>query len=299
MMERTERTALNPSRIALAFLFLCVSPFGADDPAAPFTRDEYKPPGTGFGWGAKQTLPYALFVPKTTPHVRYPLILWLDDDTPSLNKLRHRPGGTPQISGSNRWGARLWVEPQVQASHPCFVVAPERAGPLSFSGGAMWENPPNIFDDYNPEGGPSVRLGESVDLILHLASRYPIDTRRIYIVGQGGGATGLWDLLDNEAELFAGGIAASGRLPSGLLDEAGDPRTRGKFASTPVWIFHCGQDRTVSAFQTLELATDLFRAGAAPRVTEVPNTGHDDACWQHIFTAVPELAPWLFSQQRR
>ena len=289
MMERTERTALNPSRIALASLFLCIPSFSADDPA-PFTRAEYKLSG--------QTLPYALFIPKTAANERYPLILWLDDDTPSVNKFRNSPGDAPQISGSNRWGARLWVEPRVQASHPCFVLAPERTGKLVISG-AMWDYPPNIFDDYNPEGGPSVRLGKTFDLILHLTSRYPIDTRRIYIVGQGGGATGLWDLLDMQSDFFAGGIAASGRLPSGLLDEAGDPRTRGKFASAPVWIFHCGRDRTVSGFQTLTLATDLFSAGAAPRVTEVPGAGHDDACWQHIFTAVPDLVPWLFSQQRR
>ena len=288
MMEPTERTALNPSRIALASLFLCIPSFSAED-AAPFTRDDYKLPG--------QTLPYALFIPKTAANERYPLILWLDDDTPSVNKFRNSPGDTPQISGSNRWGARLWVEPQVQASHRCFVLAPERAGKLSFFGGALWHYPANDLERY-PTGGPSIRLSESFDLILRLTSRYPIDPKRIYIVGQGGGATGLWDLLDMQSDFFAGGIAASGRLPGGLLDEAGDPRTRGKFASTPVWIFHCGQDRTVSGFETLTLATDLFSAGAAPRVTEVPGAGHDDACWQHIFTAEPDLVTWLFSQRR-
>ncbi len=298
MMERTERTTLNPSRIALASLFLCLPSFSGDDPA-PFTKDEYKPRGTGFEWGAKQTLRYALFIPKTAANERYPLILWLDDDTPSVNKFRHRAGDTPQISGSNRWGARLWVEPQVQASHPCFVVAPERAGMLSFSGGAMWDFPPNIFDDDDPDGGPSIRLAESFDLVLGLTSHYSIDPKRIYIVGQGGGATGLWDLLDMHPDFFAAGVAASGRLPSDLLDEVDDPATRGKFASAPVWIFHCGQDRTISHLQTLLLSFDLFHAGAVPRVTEVPGAGHDDACWQHIFTAEPDLVTWLFSQRRR
>ena len=288
---------MHPSRIVLASLFLCIPSFSGDD-AAPFTRDEYKPPGSGFGWGAKQTLPYALFVPKTAANERYPLILWLDDDTPSVNKFRHPPGDAPQISGSNRWGARLWVEPQVQASHPCFVLAPERAGKLSFSGGALWDYPPNDLEEYDT-GGPSIRLSESFDLILRLTSRYPIDPKRIYIVGQGGGATGLWDLLDMHPDFFAAGIAASGRLPRDVLDEVDDPATRGKFASAPVWIFHCGKDGTFSHLQTLVLSFDLFRAGAAPRVTEVPGAGHDDACWQHIFTAVPDLVPWLFSQQRR
>ena len=69
---------------------------------------------------ASGSMPYRLFVPDTgTRGSPLPVIVYL-----------HGGGGAGktnlgQITGGNTSGTHLWTEPQMQARHPAFVVAPQ------------------------------------------------------------------------------------------------------------------------------------------------------------------------------
>jgi poly(3-hydroxybutyrate) depolymerase/Ca2+-binding EF-hand superfamily protein len=66
------------------------------------------------------SIPYRLFEPQPVdPESKYPLVVYL-----------HGSGGRgtdnlKQISGGNLYGSRLWALAEIQAKHPCFVLAPQ------------------------------------------------------------------------------------------------------------------------------------------------------------------------------
>ena len=67
-------------------------------------------------------------------------------------------------------GAIAWASPEFQAQHPCFVIAPE-------------------FDEIivDDTSTASNYLDATINLIKHLKTKLPIDSKRLYTTGQSGG----------------------------------------------------------------------------------------------------------------
>ncbi len=66
-----------------------------------------------------ETMPYRLFRPRTEPGRLYPLVVFLHGSSGSGTDNRK------QLDGGNWFGGLLWVLPENQERHPCFVLAPQ------------------------------------------------------------------------------------------------------------------------------------------------------------------------------
>ncbi len=184
------------------------------------------------------------------------------------------------ILTSNPESIGRWLEPEARRAHPCYVVAP-------WSGGRHWEE-----GDWNTITPLAEKPGDNARLVLALVERLvrdlPIDSGRIYLVGQSMGAFGVWDLLARRPDLFAAAIPVCG---------GGDPAQAGRMKKLPIWAFHGDADTVIRVERTRAMATALEAAGSRDfRYWEYPGADHDP-CSERAWTE-PALADWLFSQKR-
>ncbi|MFO0576652.1 MAG: PHB depolymerase family esterase [Polyangia bacterium] len=227
------------------------------------------------------TLPYRLLVPPTlappssaqgpAPREPVPLVLLLhgagergDDNQAQLRN------GAAELLGSDAAVARfpcVFVLPQCPAGHRWVEVD--------------WAQPSHVMPQQ-----PSVPLGAVLELVPALAARYPIDGRRVYLIGLSMGGFGVYDLLCRAPERFAAAVAICGGADESRILAA---------AALPLWAFHGARDEVVRVERSRRIVAALQKGGGAPRYTEYPEVGHDS--WSRAF-AEPELLPWLFSQRR-
>lgn len=126
-----------------------------------------------------------------------------------------------------------WAEPEAQAEHPAFVMAPQRHPDLS------WQN---------EEG----RAGLFA-MVEHAKETLPIDPDRVYITGLSLGSIGTWNLLIDDSDVFAGAVTvAYGPGANPGLEELVD---------FPIWQFHSEDDRTVPVQGVYDSVTALEELG--------------------------------------
>ena len=209
------------------------------------------------------TLPYRLFVPDATARTKpLPLILYL-----------HGGGGVgrdnqKQISGGNTAGTHAWTSAEAQRKHPAFVLAPQLADSWRASG---WSD-----------------VAETVlQLIAALSREFAIDADRVYVTGQSLGGYGTWHFITRHPDVFAAAVPLCG---------GGDPSRASVARALPIWAFHGARDPVVAVTESREMIAALRRAGSSVKYTEYEDVGHD--VWTRAY-AEPDLADWLFTQQRR
>lgn len=213
------------------------------------------------------SLPYRLFVPQgDDPASRYPLVLFLHGGAGAGTD------NISQISGGNRAGSHVWIDPDVRARHPAFVVAPQLPGMGS------WAYP----------GSPELsRYGAAaVALVEQLVGEHAIDRARIYVTGQSRGGWGVWDLIGKRPDLFAAGVPVCG---------GGDAASVAAASEVAVWAFHGARDRTVPVEGARALVEALRAAGGEVRYTEYDHSGH--AIWNRAY-GDDDLVEWLFGQRK-
>lgn len=110
---------------------------------------------------------------------KYPLVVFLADAVESV-------GGA---SGQLPYGALVWAGPESQAANPCFVLAPQ----LSAA-------------DLTRLSGKSGALAMLPAMIDEVAKRNPIDSKRIYIAGQGLGGSAAMHLNIAGPDIFAASL---------------------------------------------------------------------------------------------
>lgn len=215
-------------------------------------------------------LRYRLFVPKNyDPSRKYPIVVFLH------GKSRKGSDNVRQIGSA---GAMLWVKPELQRKHPCFVVAPQ-APPDS--GWGCPEILPELMDP----------IRNVMAVLDQLEDEFSIDTDREYITGQSGGGGGTSTSIISLPNRFAAAVLVC-------------PANRGKpwkavhaqlVKHMPLWFFHGAADPIVSVELTRKTVKLLKDAGANPRYTEYPNEKHN--CWEKAYDT-PGLTDWLFSQSQ-
>jgi predicted peptidase len=234
-----------------------------DNPAAPVPRGEFVArtrPAIG------GVMPYRLFVPtENDPQKRYPLIVWL-----------HGAGGggsdnAAQIAGDQVPGTHTWTTPEGQAAHPAFVLVPQTTG--------AWAS--STVPDLSPA------LARVTAILDSVQREFPIDSRRVYVLGQSIGGLGAWNLVSNSPERFAAAVI--------LCPVPGDISRAARAARLPIWIFQGDEDSPSFVSGSRALVAALKAAGGRPRYTEYHKAGHD--IWTRVF-ADPEIVPWLFAQSR-
>ncbi len=218
-------------------------------------------------------MPYRLFRPATAQ--KSPLIVYL-----------HGSGGSgddnlKQLAFGNIFGTRVWLLPENQKEFPCYVLAPQTdRGWARYDLSQQTQGPAKII----PGLGEGSRV--ALEIVEALRREFPIDDRRIYVMGQSMGGAGTWNMIANRPLLFAAAAACCGSISA-------DDGTAS--IETPLWNFHGASDRTVPVSVSRDRMAARKKAGGRPIYTEYAGVDHN--CWEWAFTE-PALPKWLFSQLR-
>lgn len=122
--------------------------------------------------------------------------------------------------------------------------------------------------------------------VKYVASRYRVDSRRIYLIGHSMGAYGLWRTAATNPNLYAALVPISGH---------GNPSDAKVFAGLPVWAFHGDKDNVIPAVESRRMMEAIREAGGKPRLTILPDAGHGTCPTVYKRR---DLWEWLFRQRR-
>ncbi|HEY2458929.1 MAG TPA: alpha/beta hydrolase-fold protein [Candidatus Acidoferrum sp.] len=212
-------------------------------------------------------LPYRLYVPHSySNQQKYPLVLWLHGGT------GRGSDNLKQLDRQNQLGTHFWIAPDVQEKFPAFVLVPQCPS------GEVWADP-----EFNQ---PSKALLLTIEILAKVQKDYSIDADRIYLAGQSMGGSGVWSLLQNYPEKWAGALVLS------AYDTFTAPEA---IAQIPLWVFQGDEDMSVPVDMVRDMMKQLKKVHANLRYTEYHKMDHE--VWTKAF-AEPDLLPWLSSQKR-
>ncbi len=216
-------------------------------------------------------LPYRLAKPlHYDPRATYPLILLLH--------------GAGERGDDNRAQllhvAPALLSPENREKYPCFVVVPQCPK------GKKWVEVNWSAPNHRQPCQPSAAMAPTLELLQNLQKEFPIDSRRLYVIGLSMGGYGAWDVIARYPCMFAAAVPICG---------GGDECTAPRIAGVPIWAFHGAKDTVVPATRTRKMIDALQQAGGKPRYTEYPNCSHNS--WDSAI-AEPDLLPWLFAQRQ-
>jgi dienelactone hydrolase len=224
-------------------------------------------------------LPYRLFVPTNQqPGALYRLVLHLHGGWGV---------GEDNVHQFAEPGAPVFVRPDNQARHPCFLVAPQvpTAVAQTYPNLCWWALRDRV-----------------IGLLKVVQAQYPIDPDRIYVTGESLGGVGTWTFAAGYPELFAAAVPVAGFGVSEQMQG---------LVTLPIWAFHGSEDqidapdlvmeyfsdamgRMITAKGSRALVADLRHVGACPIYTEyVADHGMFGEAYEK-----PGLLDWLMAQRR-
>jgi predicted peptidase len=166
------------------------------------------------------------------------------------------------------------------AKHPFFMIVPQCPAEQKWAD-VDWSKDKNSMTDE-----PSRSMALVLDLVDQVSKDFPVDEKRIYIMGLSMGGFGTWDVISRHADKFAAAIPICG---------GGDPAQASKWLNLPIWVFHGGDDPVVKPERSREMVEAMKKVGGDIKYTEYPGVGHDS--WSPTFSNI-EVIEWLFSQSR-
>jgi predicted peptidase len=218
-------------------------------------------------------MPYRLYRPEATG--KLPLVVYL-----------HGSGGQgddneKQLGLGNVFGTRVWLSPENQKAHPCFVLVPQ-----TNRGWVRYDLAKIEKGTYEMVPGPGQGVSLALQVLDAVRHDYPIDDRRIYVMGQSMGGAGTWNMITTRPGFFAAAVPLCGSISK-------DDGTAS--AETPLWNFHGDSDQTVPVSTSRDRIAARRKAGGHPLATEYAGVDHN--VWEWAFTE-PALVDWMFSKQR-
>ena len=219
-------------------------------------------------------MPYRLFRPEAKG--KLPLVIYL-----------HGSGGQGddnerQLGSGNIFATRVWLLPENQKAHPCYVLVPQ-----SNRGWVRYDPEKLKKDQYEIVAGPGQGASLVLQVIDAVRRQFPIDDRRIYVTGQSMGGAGTWNMIASRPGFFAAAVPCCGATSKD--DGTGSPET-------PLWNFHGDFDQVVPVSLSRDRIAARKKAGGNPLSTEYSGVDHN--VWEWAYTE-PALVSWVFSQQRK
>jgi len=222
--------------------------------------------------GKGDTLYYRQLNPDANPKRHYPLLIFL-----------HGSGerGADNIS-QLKWGVMNFATEQNLLKYPAVIIAPQCPA------NAGWTPPGTSRNSITAPLAPTPT--KPMELLLALIKKMKadgqIDTSRIYITGLSMGGFGTFDAIEREPGLFAAAVPVCG---------GGDPAKAGAISKIPIWMFTGAEDPAVNPEFSLNMLEALWKAGARPGFTMLPEVGH--FAWLGAYTD-PLMIEWLFRQHK-
>jgi len=218
-------------------------------------------------------MPYRLFRPEAKG--KLPLVVYL-----------HGSGGQGddnerQLGLGNVFGTRVWLLPENQKAHPCYVLVPQ-----SNRGWVRYDLAKVEKGTYEMIPGPGLGVSLALEVVDALRHEFPIDDRRTYVTGQSMGGAGTWNMIATRPGFFAAAVPVCGSISK-------DDGTAS--LETPLWNFHGDSDQTVPVSCSRDRMAARRKAGGHPLSTEYAGVDHN--VWEWAFTE-PSLVSWVFSLQR-
>jgi len=209
-------------------------------------------------WTYNET-PLGLYLPKSTGKP-LPVVMYL-----------HYCTGTPVYP-------EFWIVPALNALEPCAVFLP--TAPALDNNCADWGG----TYDQNLRGAMVTALHELDSLIKH----FGFDAERQYLYGESMGGEGVYRLLTDFPDRFAGAISVVGYTVNKGAD---------KMAKTPLWILHGAEDGLSPVANDRAIYQAILDAGGTEvTYTEYPDLDHVPAM-EHARTE-PGLLAWLLAQKK-
>lgn len=162
-------------------------------------------------------LRYRLLTPASSSSpARYPLVVMLHGSG-AIGKDNEK-----QLS----WLARSWAHPVIRSQFPAYVLVPQAPARSADYDKSAIDN-----ELYSKPGMP---LNAMLELIEQTIKRYPVDTRRVYVIGFSMGGSATWNALIIRPSLFAAAIPIAGIAPERYHAK--------QIASIPIMIVHGNAD---------------------------------------------------------
>lgn len=223
---------------------------------------------------ANYSMPYRLFIPSGyNANTSYPLVLFLHGAG------ERGTNNTAQLTAYR--GATLWAEAVNQASHPCFVLAPQCPN------NKQWVNTNWSNGSYSIDNVPmSNELQMVKDIIETLKTQYNIDASRLYITGLSMGGYATWDFILRYPAMFKAAAPVCG---------AGDPSKASLISTIPLRVFHSSDDNIVPVSGSRDMVNAIKAVGPHTRTefyTEYTDQGHGS--WTNAYNT-PNLVDWMFT----
>jgi len=176
--------------------------------------------------------------------------------------------------------AKIWAREDIYSNYPAYVIAPQFP---SRSSNYKIDPKTNVL-----VSEPQACLNDALMLIDSLCKEFPIDQKRIYIIGHSMGASGAINSLSLRPNMFAAAVSASGIPNFTNLDI---------LSQTPIWLIHGNKDTEnpmdsdVLLYQTIQK-----RNGKKLKFDEVEGMEHE--LWPGLFLT-DALPKWLFSHRKK
>ncbi len=127
-------------------------------------------------------------------------------------------------------------------------------------------------------------------LIKHIASRYKVDEKRIYLTGLSMGGAATWDLAMDYPEYFAAIAPVCGPVNRNYPEKADNLK------DLPIMAFHGAMDDVVPIAGAASMIKRLQEIGNPARIVIYPDANHDS--WTKTYED-PELYKWFMDQARK
>jgi len=213
---------------------------------------------------SKAKLDFLLYLPSEygkDPQQKWPMIVFLHGE--------HLRGAYPDFLRGEPLPKML----ETQMNFPFVVVSPVGNGGYQF-----WATEEMIKPLFT--------------LLEEIQTMYSIDPNRIYLIGDGMGGNGVWEIGLRNPEYFAalapigGYIGYPFETPDNICD----------LKDVPVWAFHGGKDGMVPVEVEQNLVDALNACGGNAQITVKPDATINI---RYEAYANPELYDWFLSQSRK
>lgn len=169
---------------------------------------------------------------------------------------------------------------EMPKNYPAFIVVPV------LPKGMTWAVPVRKHPSTFVFAYLKQHLNDAVELVAQLSKDYPVDKRRIYVVGCGEGGYGAFGAALKYSDIFA----AAAPINGGWAQADAPLMTK-----MPLFVLHSKKNRSFLPRISRNLSFYIQQFGGNISYIEVPDDDHD--CDDDRFYT-PALWEWMFSQHR-